>query len=196
MIRGETADPQVELEIRGDQLTVSRSHLFFRQPFGRPQGCGGRLSSIRLVLRSATSGFYGSITESIREAEPAWLAGLTAALLMPLANHSLELLVHWLRGTPKLAHSIVASVCFTAVSTLFNLYVMRQGALIVGEKRQSFGQDMRSMPRLVVGFIVAGPLAIVRLLRRRGTQTMPLRPEPDWENEGGWRRAATGSGAA
>jgi hypothetical protein len=158
--------------------------FFFVNLSAGPKAAAGAFLT-ELVLRSATSGFYGSITESIREAEPAWLAGLTAALLMPLANHSLELLVHWLRGTPKLAHSIVASVCFTAVSTLFNLYVMRQGALIVGEKRQSFGQDMRSMPRLVVGFIVAGPLAIVRLLRRRGTQTMPLRPEPDWENEGG-----------
>jgi hypothetical protein len=138
-----------------------------------------------LVLRSVTSGFYGSLTEAIGEAEPAWLAGLTAALLMPLGNHSLELLVHWLRGTPKLWHSILASMCFTAFSTLFNLYVMRRGALLVGEKRQPFAQDMRRMPRLVIGFIVAGPLAIIRMLKRRETRGMPLRPVPDWENEGG-----------
>jgi hypothetical protein len=62
---------------------------------------------------------------------------------------------------------------------------MRHGALIVGEKRQPFSQDMRRMPRLVVGFIAAGPLAIIRLLKRRGTRAMPMRPEPDWENEGG-----------
>ncbi len=138
-----------------------------------------------LILRSVTSGFYGSLTEAIGEAEPAWLAGLTAAFLMPVTNHALELLVHWLRGTPKLAHSILASMCFTAFSTLFNLYVMRHGALIVGESRQSFGQDMRRMPRLVIGFLAAGPLAIIRLLKRRAGPAMPLRPEPDWENEGG-----------
>jgi hypothetical protein len=104
---------------------------------------------------------------------------------MPVTNHALELLVHWLRGTPKLAHSILASMCFTAISTLFNLYVMRHGALLVGENRQSFGQDMRRMPRLLIGFIAAGPLAIIRWLKRRAAPAMPLRREPDWENEGG-----------
>jgi hypothetical protein len=125
------------------------------------------------------------LTEAIREAEPSWLAGLTAAVLMPVANHSLELLVHWLRGTPKLANSILASVCFTAVSTLFNLYVMRQGAFIVGEDRQSLTHDMRRLPRLIIGFLAVGPLAIIRWLKRRGTPAIPLRREPDWENEGG-----------
>jgi len=158
--------------------------FFFANLSAGPKAAVGAFLA-ELVLRSATSGFYGSLTESIREAEPAWLAGLTAALFMPLANHSLELLVHWLRGTPKLLHSIVASVCFTAFSTLFNLYVMRHGALIVGENRQSFAQDMRRMPRLVIGFLAAGPLAIVRLVKRRGTRAFPLRREPDWENEGG-----------
>jgi hypothetical protein len=165
--------------------SLFRAPIFFlvNLPAG-PRAAAGAFVT-ELALRSITSGFYGSLTESIREAEPAWLAGLTAALFMPLANHSLELVVHWLRGTPRLAHSILASVCFTFVSTLFNLYVMRHGALIVGEKRQPFSQDMRRMPRLVVGFIAAGPLAIIRLLKRRGTRAMPMRPEPDWENEGG-----------
>jgi hypothetical protein len=158
--------------------------FFFANLSAGPKAAAGAFFA-ELVLRSATSGFYGSLTEAIREAEPAWLAGLTAVLLMPMVNHSLELLVHWLRGTPKLLHSIVASVCFTALSTLFNLYAMRRGALIVGERRQSFAQDMRCMPRLVVGFLAAGPLAITRLLKRRGTRAIPPGPEPGWENEGG-----------
>ena len=165
--------------------TVLRAPIFFfvNLTAGRKAAFGALLTE--LVLRSLTSGIYGSLTEALRDAEPAWLAGLTASILMPVANHSLELLVHWLRGTPKLAHSILASVCFTVFSTLFNLYAMRRGALIVGENQQSLGHDLRRMPRLIGGFLAAGPLAIVRLLKRRETRAIPLRTEPGWENEGG-----------
>jgi hypothetical protein len=167
--------------------------FFFANLAAGPKAAAGALLT-ELVLRALTSGFYGSLTEALREAEPGWLAGLTAAVLMPVANHSLELLVHWLRGTPKLANSILASVCFTAVSTLFNLYAMRRGALIVGENRQSLAHDLRRMPRLVGGFLAAGPLAVFhwsQSRRRRGivssrvVRAIPLRSEPGWENEGG-----------
>jgi hypothetical protein len=165
--------------------TVLRAPVFFfvNLAAGSKAAVGALLTDI--VLRSLTSGFYGSLTEALRDAEPVWLAGLTALVLTPAANHSLELLVHWLRGTPRLAHSILASVCFTVVSTLFNLYAMRRGALIVGENHQSFAQDLRCMPRLLGGFLAAGPLAIFRLLKRRGARAIAPRPEPGWENEGG-----------
>ena len=169
------------------------SLFFFVNLTAGPKAAVGALLT-ELVLRSVTSGFYGSLTEALREAQPGWLAGLTAALLMPLANHSVELLVHWLRGTPKLTNSILASVCFTMVSTLFTLYVMRRGALIVGEDRQSLAHDMRRMPRLVAGFLAAGPLALFRWCKSQRTRgmaparvvgAMGLRPDPGWENEGG-----------
>jgi len=165
--------------------TVLRAPIFFfvNLAAGRKAAVGALLTE--LVLRSLTSGIYGSLTEALRDAEPAWLAGLAASILMPVANHSLELLVHWLRGTPKLANSILASVCFTVFSTLFNLYAMRRGALIVGENQQSLAQDFRRMPRLIGGFLAVGPLAILRWLKRRGTRAIPLRSEPEWENEGG-----------
>lgn len=118
------------------------------------------------AFRSATTGFYGALTQAFRRAEPAWLAAVTAMLLLPLASHSLELLIHWWRGTPNLARSIAASVVFTAVSTLFNLYAMRRGVLIVGDERQSFWRDMRDMPRVVGSFLALGPLLLWRAIRR------------------------------
>jgi hypothetical protein len=165
--------------------SLFRAPIFFfvNLPAGRSAAIGAFVTE--LVLRSLTSGFYGSVTQSLREAEPAWFAGLTAAVLMPALNHSVELLVHWLRGTPKLAHSIFASVCFTAVSTLFNLYIMRRGAYVVGEDRRSFAEDLRRTPALVIGFLAAGPIAIVGLFRRRGTAVTPPRTQPGWESEGG-----------
>jgi hypothetical protein len=121
------------------------------------------------VFRTVTSGFYGSILQAFRRAEPAWAAALTTLVLLPLCNHTLEWLIHWSRGTPKLARSIVASVTFTVLSTLFNLYIMRKGALVVGENSASLWDDMKRMPGLMASFVAAGPLAVYRLVLRSRT---------------------------
>jgi hypothetical protein len=125
-----------------------------------------------LVFRSVTSGFYGAITEAFCEVEPAWTAGATVMILLPILNHSIEFVVHWLRGTHNLAASIGASVCFTAISTLFNLYAMRRGALIVGRGSRSLGRDLLHLPGLILDFVLVLPRTIVRL------SSLAFRPSP------------------
>lgn len=125
-----------------------------------------------LAFRGITSGFYGALTEAFCDVEPAWAAGITVMILLPLANHSIELLVHWLRGTHNLAASIVASVALTAVSTLFNLYAMRRGTLIVGAGRHSLMRDLLRLPRLLLDFVMLLPRAIIRI------SNVPCRPSP------------------
>jgi hypothetical protein len=120
-----------------------------------------------LVFRGITSGFYGALTEAFREAQPPWTAALTVMLLLPVVNHSIELLVHWMRGTQKLLPSMVASVILTAFSTLFNFYVMRRGVLIVGAGRHSLGQDLLKLPRLVVDFVTWIPRQVIRRAARK-----------------------------
>jgi hypothetical protein len=71
------------------------------------------------VFRGITSCFCGALTEAFREAEPPWAAALTVMLLLPVANHSVELLVHWIRGTQKLLPSILASVTMTSLCGQF-----------------------------------------------------------------------------
>ncbi|HEY2646054.1 MAG TPA: hypothetical protein VGI34_03745 [Candidatus Acidoferrales bacterium] len=117
-----------------------------------------------LMLRAATSGFYGAITEAFSEARPEWAGMAVAMIVLPLTNHSLEFLVHWLRGTPKLAASITASVIFTAFSTSFNVYAMRHGVLTVGGKSKSLGEDMRQVLPLFGEFMLTGPRYLIRLL--------------------------------
>ena len=84
--------------------------------------------------------------------------------VLPGASHSIEFVVHLLRGTPNLRTSLIASVSFTMLSTLFNLYAMRRGALLVGAEGGSVGADLRRMPRLIAGFLAAGPIALFRLI--------------------------------
>jgi hypothetical protein len=144
-----------------------RGLIFFTAnlPAGRHAAFAALLTE--LAFRGVTSGFYGALTEAFRFAEPEWAAALVAMILLPLTGHSAEFAVHLLRGTMKLKTSIIASVCFTAVSTVFNLYAMRRGALVTGAGQQSLGSDLKRMPRLIAGFLAYGPQAAWRLLERR-----------------------------
>jgi hypothetical protein len=107
------------------------------------------------LYRACTAGFYAALTQSFRHVRPVWQATLTAMVLLPLVSHSIELLVHWWRGTPKLAASILASACFTAVSTAYNLFAMRHGALIVGHDARSLREDLWRTPGIISKFIYA-----------------------------------------
>jgi hypothetical protein len=114
------------------------------------------------ALRSVMSGFYGAITESFSLARPAWTATAAAMLAMPFLTHSLEFVVHWLRGTPKLGLSIGTSLIFTAMSTAFNLYAMRRGILVTSGSSKSLRDDLSHIPPLLLAFVLAGPREIVR----------------------------------
>ena len=146
-----------------------RALIFFvaNLPAGLPAAFAALLTEV--TFRGAASGFYGALTEAFRFAEPEWAASLVVMFLLPLAGHSVEFAVHLLRGTMKLKISMIASICFTAVSTLFNLYAMRRGALVTGEGEQTLGNDMKQMPRLIGGFLISGPLVAWRLIERKLT---------------------------
>lgn len=105
------------------------------------------------VFRTATSGFYGTITQTLGEVEPEWHGTLCAIVLLPVVSHSLEFLLHWLRHTPRLRTSLISSISFTIVSTLFNLHAMRRGTLIVGKDAPSLAADFRALPRMIVTFL-------------------------------------------
>jgi len=118
------------------------------------------------LYRSLAAGFWGALTQAFRGAEPAWLAGFAVAILLPLLSHSVELLIHWLRGTPNLWASIAASAGFTAISTVFNWYAMRKGVFVVGEGSASLAADLRRIPRILFEFVFLGPLTLWRTCAR------------------------------
>jgi hypothetical protein len=147
--------------------SLLRASLFFATNLAAGWPAAIAAMKTELVFRGVTSGFYGALTEAFREAEPPWEAALTVMFMLPLANHSIELLVHWIRGTQKLLPSILASVILTAFSTLFNFYVMRRGVLIVGAGRHSLGKDLLKLPRLVVDFVTWIPRFVIRRVARK-----------------------------
>lgn len=150
-----------------------RGSLFFLTNFSAGIEAASAALLTEFVFRAAFSGFYGAMTEAFRSARPRWAATLTVMALLPIANHSVEFLVHWLRRTPALLTSIAVSAAFTSVSTAFNLFAMRRGVLIVGPQRQSLVQDLFRMPALVLGFVWAIVL-VLRNLLVTGTKALRL----------------------
>lgn len=146
--------------------SLLRASLFFATNLSAGWPAAIAALKTELVFRGITSGFYGALTQAFREAEPPWAAAVTVMVLLPVVNHSMEFFVHWMRGTQNLVSSILASVILTAFSSLFNFYVMRRGALIVGHGRHTLGTDLRRLPRLAVDFVTWIP----RYLRRKASR--------------------------
>jgi len=117
------------------------------------------------AFRTVTSGFYGTVTQSLGEVEPEWQGTVCAIILLPVVSHSLEFLLHWLRHTPHLRTSLISSISFTIVSTLFNLHAMRRGTLVVGEGAPTLAADFRALPRVIATFISDMVLIPWRALR-------------------------------
>jgi hypothetical protein len=117
------------------------------------------------VYRALTSGFYGAITQTLGETEPEWQGAAAAMIVLPVMSHSIEFLVHWLRHTPHLKASVISSMSFTVVSTLFNFYAMRRGTMLVGRNAASLAEDLRAMPGVIAGFLAVFPLWVWRPMR-------------------------------
>jgi hypothetical protein len=118
----------------------------------------GRSSGIlaEALYGAVSAGFFGTLTQSLRFAEPEWLAELLLAGLFPLAFQIGDYCFHAALGTQVFLIGMVSSAVFTVFSSLFNLYVMRRGTLLIGAEGKPFGEDLGALPKLALLFVVSG----------------------------------------
>jgi hypothetical protein len=165
-------DSSLELEIRTSQLDITRSALFCDElNSGVPGSRGGHEDGAD--LSRADLGVLRRANGKLPASEAGVGDGVDGYDIIALANHSVELLVHWIRGTHNLFSRILASVILTAFSTLFNFYIMRRGTMIVGAGRRSLGTDLLSLPVLVLDFLAWLPRYAIRKIAR-GTGSRPF----------------------
>jgi hypothetical protein len=117
---------------------------------------------VEMIFSALVAGIYGAFTQVMRFATPEWISKLIFAVFLPAVLFYLDYLVHIYTGMRHMTLSLIFSASFSALSSLFNLYVMRHGALLVGEEGESLSRDVGRMPRLVAGFVAAAPLWIWR----------------------------------
>ncbi len=118
------------------------------------------------AFRAFTSGFWGAFTQAVRLMEPAWLGVLLVVVVAPVVVQSLNLLIHLASGTPNLKQGFLVSCLVTGFASLFNWYAMRHGTFVTGQQGGSLWQDIKKLPLVILGFIVALPLALWRLIRQ------------------------------
>ncbi len=145
---------------------LSRGAMFFTVNLAAGLDAALAALLVECVFRVSTAGFYGALTQAFRNVRPERVGTVATMLLLPAVCHSLELLVHWSSGTERLAASIAASAAFTAVSTAFHLFAMRQGVFVVGEEGRPLQEDLKRVPRLMVGFVRGGARGVAATAMR------------------------------
>ncbi len=133
--------------------SVVRAAIFFAVNLRSGQDAAWAAFWTEFIYRALTSGFYGAMTQALSEVRPRWQGTMGALLLLPFANHALEFVAHWASGTAELFLSILASMCFTALSSTFHVFVMRRGLLTVGDGSQGLLADLIQMPKAVFLFV-------------------------------------------
>jgi hypothetical protein len=108
------------------------------------------------IYRALTAGFYGALTQACRKSAPRGRRVVLLVAGLPLGQHALEFVIHWMRGTPALKTSIISSIVFTVISTLFNLHAMRRGVLVAGHEGRPLGEDLRAIPITIASFLTSG----------------------------------------
>lgn len=134
---------------------------------------------VELAFRFITSGISGSLVQSFRRAEPAWLATTIVTISLPIFSHSVEFLTHYAQekffsdvfaasANNARQKAFAVSVLISVLSAMFNLFIMKHGVLLVGagSETKSLWNDFKRIPRLIVEFIAFLPHQILFFLRR------------------------------
>lgn len=141
--------------------SLCRATIFFAVNLSAGLGEAFGAMTAEFLYRAFSAGFYGAMTQAFRRVEPRWHGALAATALVIGVSHTAELAIHWIRGTPNLWMSILASLCFTGVSTLFNLHAMRQGVFVTGRDGLSVWADFRRLPSVLASLLPnPGPVRV------------------------------------
>ncbi len=124
----------------------------------------GRLGGVlaEALFGAVSAGFFGTLTQALRFAEPQWAAELLLAGILPLLFQLGDLCFHASLGTQVFRIGMIASAGFTVFSSLFNLYIMRRGTLLVGEEGKPLNEDLGALPRLALLFVISGVMNAIR----------------------------------
>jgi hypothetical protein len=148
---------------------INRGTIFFIATMKRGHVEMSIAVLVEIAFTCATAGIYAAFTQAMRFAEPEWLAAGVVALVIPGALYGVDYFAHVWTGMHNVRPAVGFATGLSVVSTLFNLFIMRRGALVVGEGSQPLWRDLIRIPGLIVQFLVAGPVWLWNLLfRRRG----------------------------
>lgn len=135
---------------------------------------------VEFCFRFFTSGISGSLVQSFRRATPAWLATMIVTISLPIFSHSIEFITHYVQENyfqnifaaaenNARQKAFAVSVLFSAISAMFNIFIMRHGVLLVGAgtESKSLWSDLKKIPSLIADFVTLLPLKMISFIRNR-----------------------------
>ncbi len=122
----------------------------------------GRWQATKAMLVEAlfavfAGGLIGAISQQLRRAKPLWATALLVWAGLPGVMILAQFAVHRIAGTPHLGTGLVTSFCLAAVASAFSWYAMRQGAMLGGTDQTSVIHDLKSLPGILLSFLLVIP---------------------------------------
>lgn len=136
--------------------------------------------ALELAFRFFTGGISGALVQSFRKATPAWLATTIITISLPLSSHLIEFITHYSQENffsdvfaasqnKAREKAFAISVLISALSAIFNIFIMQRGVLLVGagKETKTLWGDVKRIPYLILEFISILPLKIVTSMQER-----------------------------
>jgi len=146
---------------------INRGTIFFIATMRRGRVEMSVAVLVEILFTCATAGIYAAFTQALRFAKPEWLGACVVALVIPGALYGVDYFAHVWTGMHNVRPAVSFATGLSVVSTLFNLFIMRRGALVVGEGSQPLWRDLIRIPGLILQFMIAGPRWLWSILLRR-----------------------------
>ncbi len=135
---------------------------------------------VEFAFRFFTSGISGALIQSFRHVTPAWAATAIISFTLPAISHVVEFGSHYAQeqyfsnifpspeGSAR-RKTFAISVLFSIISAMFNIFMMRNGVMLVGagNDTNSFRDDLKSIPKLILEFILVLPNQIIASIKSR-----------------------------
>jgi hypothetical protein len=110
---------------------------------------------VEAVFAIFAAGLIGAVSQRLRASQPVWETAAIVCLGLPALMVVAQLGVHRAAHTSQVR--VLASFCFAAAFSAFSWYAMRHGALLGGTHGTSLMNDLRSLPGIMLNFLLALP---------------------------------------
>jgi len=129
---------------------------------------------VEIAYVTLTAGLFAGMQQKALGIRSRLLGNGLIVLGVPWLAQALDWLAHRAAGAPATWRATIAVSFYATLSAIFHLYVMRRGAFLTGRDGRSLRNDLRRVPRLIAGFVLAPVMLIsagaVRLARVKGTE--------------------------
>jgi hypothetical protein len=144
-----------------------RALTFFVTNLKSGQSLALRAMWVEAVYAIFAAGLAGAISQQLRRTKPLWGTLLVVLVALPGIFVIGQAGIHALAHTPRIAGGLIASYFLTSLSSGFSWYAMRHGAMLGGVDDTSIRHDLKALPAIGLGFVLAIPQAIAGTHKNR-----------------------------